>query len=134
MSEQTSSRTRRRIFIISIHAMFGHGLKKLLTQEPDVEVIGHATNIDHALEQLKSLQPDVIILESDNTPSSPSVVLPRLLKEHLGTTVVLLNLHNNQLSIYLTAQWLAKNTDDLIKAIQQRIPASGQAKGKNYGP
>lgn len=124
MTEQATSRKRRRTFIISIHAMFGHGLKTLLQEKQNIEIVGYETNVDQALKQIKKLQPDVIILESDKVPSNnPSAVLPRLLKENLGTTVISLSLQNNELFIYMTAQWLAKSTDDLVRAIQQEIPA-----------
>jgi DNA-binding NarL/FixJ family response regulator len=104
--------------------MFGYGLAELLQQEPDIEIVGHETNVDQALKQIKKLQPDVIILERDNAPSNaPAMVLARLLNENLEATVILLSLQNNRLFVYMTAQWLAKTTDDLMMAVRQKTPA-----------
>lgn len=124
MKEPAEAGNRRRLFIISTYPMFGYGLEKLLQQERGLNVVGYETNIDRALQQIKKLEPDVIILESDKAlPNNPSTILSRLLKENLGTKIIALSLQNNELIIYMTAQWLAKSIDDLVKAIQQEIPA-----------
>jgi DNA-binding NarL/FixJ family response regulator len=44
--------------------MFQHGLESLLSQQDGVDIIGRTTNPDSALEQIKTLQPDVVIIDS----------------------------------------------------------------------
>jgi DNA-binding NarL/FixJ family response regulator len=56
--------SKKTTFIISSHLMFQHGLESLLSQQDGVDIIGRTTNPDSALEQIKTLQPDVVIIDS----------------------------------------------------------------------
>ena len=65
----TSSRSRAkdkkkiRIVIADDHAIFRDGLKKLLSLERDLEVIGEAEDGQQTVELVKKLQPDILLLD-----------------------------------------------------------------------
>ena len=65
----TSSRSRAknqkkiRIVIADDHAMLRDGLRKILSLERDLEVIGEAQDGQQTVELVKELQPDILLLD-----------------------------------------------------------------------
>ncbi len=106
-----------RIFIISNHLMFGRGLESLLRRESKLDVVGCETDEQKAIEQIKGLHPDVVILYGNGPPCDSTPALMRILRENPGIKVIGLNLKNNILYVYQTMQWVVKGLEDLIKAI-----------------
>jgi len=58
-----------RILIADEHAILRKGIRALLSTEPDLEVVGEASDGAEALAQAQALQPDVILMD---------LVMPRL--------------------------------------------------------
>jgi two-component system response regulator DevR len=54
---------KTRVFLLEDHAMMREGLRRVLSVEPDIEVVGDAGTVASALEQLPELRPDVAILD-----------------------------------------------------------------------
>jgi two-component system response regulator NreC len=52
-----------KILIADDHALLRDGLKALVNEQPDMEVVGEAENGRIALEQTKKLQPDVVLMD-----------------------------------------------------------------------
>lgn len=52
-----------RIFIVDDHSIVREGLRTLLTEEDELEVIGEATNGAEALESISTHQPDVVLMD-----------------------------------------------------------------------
>ncbi|MFC2038403.1 response regulator [Chloroflexota bacterium] len=52
-----------RILIVDDHAVVREGLRTLLEAQPDIEVIGEATNGKEAVEKAQALSPDVILMD-----------------------------------------------------------------------
>lgn len=105
------------IFIISSHLMFSHGLESLLRQETDFDIVGQEKDMERAIEQIKELQPDVIILDSDNAVSQVTPIL----HTNPDIKIISLNLQNNDLYVYQAKQQAAKETEDLVKAIKDDL-------------
>jgi len=103
-----------RILIISGHLLFSSGLESLLDQETNLEIMGQEKDMKRAIDQIKELQPDVVILDSDN---SVTQVTP-ILHASPGVKVITLSLQNNDLYVYQTKQRVAMETEDLIEAIK----------------
>jgi DNA-binding NarL/FixJ family response regulator len=63
-SEQSDRRKRKiRIVIADDHPIVRDGLKKLLTLEDDLEVIGEASDGREVIERVQELEPDVLLLD-----------------------------------------------------------------------
>jgi DNA-binding NarL/FixJ family response regulator len=52
-----------KVFLVDDHEIFRNGLKQLIDSEPDMEVVGEAGDGETALEVLRALSPDVIIMD-----------------------------------------------------------------------
>ena len=52
-----------KVFLVDDHEIFRNGLKQLVDSEPDMEVVGEAGDGETALDTLRSVQPDVIIMD-----------------------------------------------------------------------
>lgn len=119
--------SRKTTFIISSHLMFQHGLESLLSQQNGVDIVGRATNPDLAIEQIKTLQPDVVIVDSTKLSAEVISKIIRVLSDYRDTKVIGLNLHDNQLTLYQRNQsvaveyqkleWQVDGITDLLNAI-----------------
>lgn len=107
-----------RIFVLSDHLMFAHGLRSLLSQDPDLQLVGQETDIDRALEQIKVSQPDIVILDSSG-PSMQKLDLKRILLARPGLKVIGLSLNSNNLYIYQATQKVVDSILDFKLAILQ---------------
>lgn len=52
-----------KVFIVDDHEIFRNGVKQLINQEPDMEVIGEASSGEESLAALMNLSPDVVIMD-----------------------------------------------------------------------
>ncbi|WP_232304085.1 response regulator transcription factor [Pseudofrankia sp. DC12] len=53
-----------RIFLLDDHEVVRRGLRDLLSEEPDIEIVGEAGRADEALERIMTLRPDVAVLDA----------------------------------------------------------------------
>ena len=106
-----------RVFILSHHAMFGRGLESLLRHEAEIELVGQEADEQKAIEQIKVLQPDVVIWDSHEAPDGPGPAIMRILRENPGIKVVGLSLRDNNLYLYQVTQRVVQGLDELIEAI-----------------
>jgi len=51
------------ILIVDDHPIVCRGLRELVADEPDLEVCGEAEDVSGALQQVKSLRPDVVVID-----------------------------------------------------------------------
>jgi DNA-binding NarL/FixJ family response regulator len=70
----------RRIFILSSHPLFGQGVESLLRQEAGLIIVGQETDADKALERIKEIRPDVVILDCAEPECDPTLAVMRILR------------------------------------------------------
>ena len=51
------------VMIVDDHPVVRRGIKSLLGEEEDIQVVGEAVNGKDAIEKVKSLQPDVVLMD-----------------------------------------------------------------------
>ena len=116
---QKEAGAMKSIFVLSSHPLFGQGVEILLRQEAGLDIVGRETDVDRAMERIKELQPDVVIVDSGYPACDPTPAVTRILREGLGIKVIGLNLQNNTLCIYRGEQRVVKEVGDLVAAIEQ---------------
>src|SRR5574342_1189532 len=52
-----------RVMVVDDHPVVRQGIKSLLSEEEDIQVVGEAVNGKDALEKVESLTPDVILMD-----------------------------------------------------------------------
>jgi cytochrome c oxidase subunit 2 len=84
----------QRILIASSHPLFAQGLNSLLQRRPDMdaEVVGMVSTIEDALEALKNLHPDLVIVDYDDDRVNREEFLARFVEGEGRLRVVLLSL------------------------------------------
>jgi two-component system response regulator NreC len=84
-----------RVLIVDDHAVVRAGLKLLVDAEDDFEVVGEAGNARDAVFEVRSLKPDVILLDIVMPEKSGLEALPELLKEHEEAKVLVLSMQDD---------------------------------------
>jgi DNA-binding NarL/FixJ family response regulator len=99
--------------------MFGHGLERLLLKEKTVEVVGRGTTVEEAAASIRTLQPDVIIVDNDEISLDTLAELLRMLSSNPGAKLIHLNLQSNNLYIYQATHTKVQTVEDLVEAIKE---------------
>ena len=72
-----------KIVIADDHPVFRKGLLQVIEIEPDLEIVGEAADGQTALEQIKTLKPDVAVLDIDMPKKNGFEVLEAMKKDPL---------------------------------------------------
>jgi DNA-binding NarL/FixJ family response regulator len=107
-----------RIFIISSHLMFSLGLENLLRQDKELRVLGQETNREQAIRRVTELQPEVVIVYTDDTQADSRSFIIEILKASPTAKVIGLSLQNNTFCVYQIKQGETRSVDDLFKVIK----------------
>ena len=83
------------VLIVDDHAMFRYGLSSLLSQEADISVAGEASSGVEALAILRTLRPDVILLDISMPGLTGLQALPRILAAAPEARVIMLTAFDN---------------------------------------
>jgi DNA-binding NarL/FixJ family response regulator len=77
-----------KVLIVDDQSIVRQGLKSLLNAKPDLEVVGEAENGQQAIAQVKTLQPDVVLMDV-RMPVMDGVAATRQISQQLSQTKVL---------------------------------------------
>ena len=113
-----------RIFIADDHTIFREGLKQILSDEADIDIVGEATNGDELLTQLPSAPCDLVLLDL-TMPGRSGIPLLREIAATGNQRVVVLSMHEEDQYVVEAmkagaAGYVTKNSasDQLIQAIR----------------
>jgi DNA-binding NarL/FixJ family response regulator len=82
-------RPRTRVVIADDHVLTRAGLRVVLSDDPDFEVVGEASNGSQALAIIRSLRPDLVLMDL-RMSGMDGLEATRLVKEAVPTTTVLI--------------------------------------------
>jgi two-component system response regulator NreC len=89
-----------RILIADDHAIVREGLKQILNEEKDMEVVGEAEDGGEALEKARALRPDITVLDI-TMPRLTGLDAVRLIKDAVPETqIVVLSMHKKEAYVH----------------------------------
>jgi len=108
---------RIKILLVDDHPLFRAGVRQRLCEhDPDIEIVGEAESAQQALEFVKTLLPDVVLMDIA-MPGESGIEATRMIKEMAPlVTVVILSLYNDVQ--YIEAAVRAGATGYLLKTVQ----------------
>jgi DNA-binding NarL/FixJ family response regulator len=114
------------VMIVDDHPLVLQGLRKVLAGEPDIAVVGAATDGEEALETARRLTPDVVLLDI-NLPSMNGMQVARQLKADLpNVAVIMLTAYHDENQVFHAVRAGASayypkdvTVDKLLSAIRQ---------------
>ena len=84
-----------RVLIADDHTIFREGVRQILAEQPDFEIVGEATNGAELLERLAKASPDVVLLDL-SMPGASGVGLVREVAAPGDCRVVVLSMHEER--------------------------------------
>ena len=87
VSDTVSRAQPLRIVLADDHVTVRHGLKMLIDSQPDMKVVGEASDGEAAVQQALALKPDVIVMDI-SMPRMNGLVATRALKQARPETVI----------------------------------------------
>jgi DNA-binding NarL/FixJ family response regulator len=82
-----------RVLLADDHAIVRAGLRALLSAQPDIQVVGEASDGREALEMLEALRPDVLLLDLSMAGLNGIEALRRAKAQSARTRVLVLSMH-----------------------------------------
>jgi two-component system response regulator NreC len=120
-----------RILLVDDHAMFRAGIKALLEAESRLTVIGEASTGDEAVDEVRSLKPDVVVMDLSMPGSNGLEATRRIAALGLDTRVLVLTVHAEEEYLVPVVEagasgYLTKTSadTDLVEAI--KVVARGE--------
>lgn len=85
---------RLRILLVEDHSLVREAVRRILDQG-ELEVVGEASRLADVLPKALELRPDVVVLDIDLAGESAVTVIPQLVRQVPGVSVVVLTAHTS---------------------------------------
>lgn len=123
-----------KVLLVDDHALVRRGFRRLLEDEPDIEVVGEAGNGREAVELAAKLKPDVVVMDYAMPELDGVQATLEIKRQSAGTAVVMLSMHSDdnyrRNAMDAGARgYLLKNDVDLDLAVAIREVAAGGSFG-----
>lgn len=117
-----------RLYLADDHAILRDGLRLLLDQSEEYEIIGESGDGKQALDEIINLQPDIVILDI-SMPTMTGVEISNHLKNYYSTIkIIILSRHDNEvyveelLNYGIDGYVLKENaSEDLTRALEEAL-------------
>jgi DNA-binding NarL/FixJ family response regulator len=90
---------KTRILLADDHAVVRQGFRMILSAQPDLEVVGEASNGREAVEQCEKLQPDVAVMDVSMPELNGIEATRRIVEVSARTRILALSMHRD--SVYV---------------------------------
>jgi DNA-binding NarL/FixJ family response regulator len=94
MQGHTDSRNKRTVLIVDDHPIVRQGLAQLIDQEKDLEVCGQAEDAHEAMQAIRQLHPDMVIVDISLKDTSGMELIKDLKIQYPDLPVLTLSMHD----------------------------------------
>ncbi len=89
-----------RVLIVDDHALFRRGLQMVLEGEPDIDVVGEASDGSEAVKKAEDSTPDVVLMDV-RMPKRSGIEATRVIKDTLPSTrILMLTISDEEADLY----------------------------------
>jgi len=85
-----------RVLIVDDHPVVREGLRAALSQQPDIEIVGEASDGNEAIKLAQSLEPDVVIMDITMPNMNGFTATRRIREEMHGVRILGLTIHQSE--------------------------------------
>lgn len=85
-----------KIFIADDHPIFRQGLLKIMEADPDIEIVGESGDGEEALQLIRSLSPDIAVLDISMPGMSGLEIVNEVRKESSKVEFIILTMFNEE--------------------------------------
>jgi DNA-binding NarL/FixJ family response regulator len=85
-----------RVVVCDDHAIFREGIKKVLSSNPEMEIVGEASNGIQAVEITKSLEPDLVLMDIAMPEQNGIEAAKQIMSDLPRTRMVFLSIHSRK--------------------------------------
>jgi len=117
--------SKQRIILVDDHEVVRLGLKSLLERHPQFEVVGEAGSARDALEQVATLEPDVVVMDIRLPGTSGIEACEQIVDQHPNTKVIMLTSYAEDEMLFSAIRAGASGyvlkqiaSEELVKAIE----------------
>ena len=120
-----------RVLLADDHSLVRRGFRRMLEDDPSIEVVGEASNGDEAIELAASLKPAVIVMDCAMPGTSGLVATRRILDRDDTVAILMLSMHSEQTLVRQALDagargYVLKNALDLDLAAAVKQVAAGE--------
>ncbi len=106
-----------RVLIVSAHPVLAEGLGRLLTANPEVEIVGQEAHLDAALARPEDPRPDVVVVEASRPPGAEMEAVKRICQKWPGIRVVCVDLVDNAVHTYRGEHRIVQCLTDFLQVL-----------------
>jgi DNA-binding NarL/FixJ family response regulator len=119
------------VLLADDHALVRRGFKRLLEDDPELQVVGEASNGDEAIQLAASLRPDVIVMDAAMPGTNGLLATRAIVAARPDATVLMLSMHSEDTLVRQALDagargYILKNAIDLDLAAAVKRVAAGE--------
>jgi DNA-binding NarL/FixJ family response regulator len=97
-----------KIIIVDDHILFREGLAAIIRSESDIEIIGQAGTVQEAIETVKVLKPDMVLMDFSLPDGTGADATRAILKEHPKCKIIFLTMSEQDEDLFAAIRSGAK--------------------------
>jgi DNA-binding NarL/FixJ family response regulator len=119
------------VLLADDHSLVRRGFRRMLEDDPSIEVVGEASNGDEAIASALALKPAVIVMDCAMPGTSGLVATRRILQRDPSVAILMLSMHSEETLVRQALEagargYVLKNALDLDLAAAVRQVAAGE--------
>jgi DNA-binding NarL/FixJ family response regulator len=119
------------VLLADDHALVRRGFRRILEDDPEIEVVGEASNGEEAIRLFTELTPQVVVMDAAMPGTGGLAATREILSSHPGAAVLMLSMHAEETLVRQAMSagargYILKNAIDLDLASAVKKAAAGE--------